>query len=337
MLKEKPLVSLIVPVYNVEKYLKECVQSLINQTYKNIEILLIDDGSTDRSGKICDEYSKVSRIRTYHKKNSGLGLTRNFGIQHAKGDYISFVDSDDFAEPEMIEKLVKAVSKSKAEVIIGSFTRVKQDGKVIFVKHYKSKIYIGEEIPNKLCPRILGGLPNKSDDIKASVWNNLYSLKFIKKYGLLFVSERKYISEDIDWTLKCLSYAKKVEICSFSDYCYRTNDESLSQKYNAKRFELSTFFYNYVSERIKELSLGPEAELRFKKQFLINVATCITQEKANNIRIAFSNIKNICSNPEVEKVLKSYPIYKLRTKPKIFSYLVKYKIVLILLLYVKLS
>lgn len=333
-----PLISVVVPVYNVSLYLSECIESILHQTYKNLEIILVDDGSTDGSGQICDSFLKVdNRVKVFHKKNSGLGLTRNFGIQHAKGEYLSFVDSDDFAEPEMIEKLISAVNKSKAELIIGGFTRVNQNGKVIFVKHYKSKVYIGEEIQNKLCPRILGGLPDKSDDIKASVWNNLYSSRFIKENNLSFVSERKYISEDIDWTLKCLSCAKKVEICSFSDYCYRTNNASLSQKYNAKKFELSTFFYSYISERIKELNLGAEAKLRFKKQFLINIAACITQEKENDFKTAFSNIKNICNNADVEKVFNSYPIYKLRTKPKIFSYLVKYKMILILLLYVKLA
>ena len=90
------LVSIIVPVYNVEKYLPKCVGSLINQTYKNVEIILVDDGSTDQSGNICDTYlEKDNRIVVLHKKNGGLSDARNFGIEHAKGDYYSFVDSDD--------------------------------------------------------------------------------------------------------------------------------------------------------------------------------------------------------------------------------------------------
>lgn len=91
------LVSIIVPVYNVEKYLPKCVDSLINQTYKNVEIILVDDGSTDQSGNICDTYlEKDNRIVVLHKKNGGLSDARNFGIEHAKGDYYSFVDSDDY-------------------------------------------------------------------------------------------------------------------------------------------------------------------------------------------------------------------------------------------------
>ncbi|MDY2639947.1 MAG: glycosyltransferase family A protein, partial [Ligilactobacillus salivarius] len=92
-----PLVSIIVPVYNVEKYLIECLNSLVNQTYSNIEILLIDDGSKDSSGEICDDFAaKYKNVYSYHKKNSGLGLTRNYGMSLIKGEYVTFVDSDDY-------------------------------------------------------------------------------------------------------------------------------------------------------------------------------------------------------------------------------------------------
>ena len=100
------LISIIVPVYNVEKYLKKCIDSILNQTYSNIEILLIDDGSTDNSGIICDNFKKRdSRIKVVHKKNSGVSSTRNYGLDLATGKYISFVDSDDFVECDFIENL----------------------------------------------------------------------------------------------------------------------------------------------------------------------------------------------------------------------------------------
>lgn len=113
----EPLISVIVPVYNVEQYLCKCVDSIINQTYKNIEILLIDDGSTDESGSICDMYSqKYDNIITYHKKNGGLSSARNYGIERASGEYIGFVDSDDYIHNEMYERLYSLLIENDADL-----------------------------------------------------------------------------------------------------------------------------------------------------------------------------------------------------------------------------
>lgn len=112
-----PLISVIIPVYKVEKFLPKCLDSIIGQTYKNLEIILIDDGSTDNSGKICDEYAlKDTRIRVVHQKNQGLPLARNAGLKIAHGEYIAFVDSDDYIELDMYEYLWKLISKQNADV-----------------------------------------------------------------------------------------------------------------------------------------------------------------------------------------------------------------------------
>ena len=113
-------ISIISPVYNVEDYLKDCVESILNQTYKNIELILIDDGSTDNSGKICDEYaSKDNRVKIVHKKNGGLSSARNAGLDIATGDYIFFVDSDDFLyKNSVIEKIIKATNGGTKDLIL---------------------------------------------------------------------------------------------------------------------------------------------------------------------------------------------------------------------------
>ena len=113
----KELISIIVPVYNVEKYLKKCVDSIVNQTYKNLEIILVDDGATDNSVKICDELVELdNRIKVYHKKNGGLSDARNYGVERATGDYIGFVDSDDYIDAEMYERLYEAIKKENVDV-----------------------------------------------------------------------------------------------------------------------------------------------------------------------------------------------------------------------------
>ena len=113
------LISIIVPVYNVEKYIHQCVDSVINQTYKNIEIILVDDGSPDNCGRICDEYAaKDSRIKVIHKANGGLSDARNHGIEAAKGDWLMFIDSDDWIEPDMAQKLLGAAKKEDADMAV---------------------------------------------------------------------------------------------------------------------------------------------------------------------------------------------------------------------------
>lgn len=126
----EPLISVIVPVYNVEQYLNKCVDSIIDQTYRNIEILLIDDGSTDTSGAICDEYSqRYDNVKTYHKKNGGLSSARNYGIERAAGEYLGFVDSDDYIHKEMYERLYSLIREYDADLAECKLTDV-YNGKV---------------------------------------------------------------------------------------------------------------------------------------------------------------------------------------------------------------
>lgn len=178
----KELISIIVPVYNVEKYLDKCIQSLINQTYKNIEIILIDDGSTDSSGKICDEWAKKDkRIVIKHTKNSGVSMARNIGIKLAKGIYIGFVDADDYIANDMYEFLLKNMKEHNSDISICSSYDVYEDGKIIHNKIENINIeldnidaliyifkagYYGTGIWNKLFKKEL--LQDNSFDIELS-------------------------------------------------------------------------------------------------------------------------------------------------------------------------
>lgn len=130
--KGNPFISIVVPIYNVEKYLKKCVESILNQTYKNFELILVDDGSPDRCGEICEDFAKKDlRIRVIHKENGGLSSARNAGIDVAKGEYIGFVDSDDYIEPFMYEKLVNAVVKDNCLLSVCSVKYVFEDGSAV--------------------------------------------------------------------------------------------------------------------------------------------------------------------------------------------------------------
>ena len=135
------LISVIVPVYNVERYLYKCIDSILNQTYLNLQIILVDDGSTDSSGMICDEYKmKDSRVQVIHKNNGGLSDARNFGIDEAKGSYYAFIDSDDFIEKDMIESMYCSVKKESVDIAVCNMKRIYEDGDTdTFYEPYNSE------------------------------------------------------------------------------------------------------------------------------------------------------------------------------------------------------
>ena len=142
------LISVVVPVYNVEKYIDKCINSIINQTYKNLEIILVDDGSPDNCGNICDEYAKKdNRIIVIHKENGGVSSARNIGIKNAKGKWITFVDSDDWIENDYVEKLSKIGIQNKAEVVLCGYNRINNNDKqpinaIGEIKKYNSFEYL---------------------------------------------------------------------------------------------------------------------------------------------------------------------------------------------------
>lgn len=164
------LISVIIPVYNVQPYLKQCIESIINQTYKNLEIILVDDGSTDESGSICDSYAlQDKRIRVIHQENMGLSSARNTGIDSANGDFISFIDSDDYVDPDLYQILHDKVVEYNLDII--SFrSSINKGGKLYTPKRYKGEftIYQGKEILENAL---------KNDDV--CVWNKLYKRSVI--------------------------------------------------------------------------------------------------------------------------------------------------------------
>ena len=141
---DNPLISVIIPVYNVEKYLRECVDSVLNQTYDNFEIILIDDGSTDSSGKICDEYAyKDASITVVHKENEGQSVARNIGIEYSSGDWLYFPDSDDYIAGDTFETLLKKAVTEKADIVIAAKT---EDGSAKLLKEKLSDAFKGKNV-----------------------------------------------------------------------------------------------------------------------------------------------------------------------------------------------
>lgn len=246
MNQENALISIIIPVYKVEKYLEKCIQSVINQTYKNIQIILVDDGSPDNCGKICDEYAKKDhRIEVIHKSNGGLSDARNKGLEIAKGEYIGFVDSDDYIEADMYEVLYNLLKQYNADVSICNFYTVSQ-GKIA-IKNIDSGIkeYTRIEILKEIL---------LDNNIQSYAWNKLYKKELFDE--IKYPVGKKY--EDIGTTFYLLEKCNKVVVTGKPEYYYINRQDSIVNNVTESTItdyiELIMQRYDYIEENVKELS-----------------------------------------------------------------------------------
>ena len=248
-------VSVIVPIYKVEKYLKKCIDSIIAQTHSNLEIILVDDGSPDNCGKICDEYSKIdSRIIVLHKKNGGLSDARNFGIKKATGDFISFIDSDDFVAKDYVEYLLKITIESKADMGIILPYKFKE-GKEPIIKRRKEKIVIYNSYD-----ALETMLYQKEFDNAA--WGKIYSRNIIK--NIMFPVGKLY--EDIGTTYKYILNSKKIVYSNQFKYFYLQRGDSIMGSPFSSR-EMDYVYQTKVLvddvEKINNSSLNKAAKCRY--------------------------------------------------------------------------
>lgn len=328
------LVTIIVPVYNVEKYIYECVDSLIKQTYKNIEIILIDDGSKDKSGTICDNYAASdARIKVIHKQNEGLGFARNTGLKAAQGNFVTFIDSDDKADADLVENLVNGIYEANGDTCIGGFKRISANGVIGFEERYDTAVFEGKNVYNNLFARMLGSAPDKHDAIRMSVWNVMYSMDIVRRHNIEFPSERVFISEDIIWDSEYYKYAKKAIVIDSTAYNYRITPGSLTQKYKPDMLEKICVLYNEMCNRLS----GDKTKItRLQRQFFVNLKACIKQENSSvshksNVEIKTA-IKEIVNSCVVHTVSGEYLRVIHQRKQKMFVWAVRYKCVTLLYL-----
>jgi len=247
-----PKVSIVVPVYNVEKYLEECLNSLINQTFTDIEIICIDDGSPDNCGAILDKYATHDkRMRIIHKRNGGLVSARKMGINMAQGDYIVHVDSDDLIEPDMIEKLYLKAVKYNADICIcGHFEETGDSTKKVF-HGFDSGVYDKNRLLNDVYPRMIVKEEFFEWGIFPSLWAKMFKREFAEKY-YLNLDERIMLGEDAASVYPSLLNANSICIIDECLYHYRQYPTSTIKKtVNPKMKERFCVLYNSVNEVLK--------------------------------------------------------------------------------------
>ncbi len=299
-------ISIIVPVYNVSRYIGRCMNSLLEQDIAKYEILLIDDGSTDSSGEICDFYgSKYDNVRVLHKENEGLGLTRNCGIRIAKGDYILFVDSDDYIEKNVLKELLNKLRTDDLDICFFGRIKKTKDG----VGTYDEKMPTSIENYKKLATLCLGE-PLKHDLFEIGpAWKAIYNKGFLLKNNIIFESEREVLSEDYIFSAEICAKNPKAGFINKGVYCYCDNGQSLTNSYRSDRHSKAIVLYKRMNQIIKSNMLGEEAKLRAYNNFIINIMVSF---KHIILFSGFSNrekirkISEICNDKEIVSYVKNY-------------------------------
>lgn len=328
---KKPYFSIIVPIYNVEKYLKRCIDSIINQEFQDYEIILVDDESPDNCPKICDDLSKSDeRISVIHKKNEGLGMARNTGLEAAKGKYIFFIDSDDYIMPNLLNDVYKEIEKSSSEVVFYGFNRINAKGNVYYesIPKVKKNVYEGKkEIINEILPDFIAEGEEENKNLSISAWSCCLNVEFLKKNGLKFVSERKYISEDIYFYMDMFYYLSKISFLDKAYYCYCQNQGSLTYSYKPDRFERLKFFYKTMQELSQQYKYPKVVNERLYGAFISNVMACIKMEVANRNnstrKQAFEKSKKIYRDEFLQEAVNNYNCTNKSKGWKLFYYCIK--------------
>lgn len=294
--KEENLVSVIIPVYNVEKYLPKCLDTVINQTYKNLEIILVDDGSPDNSGKICDEYAgKDSRIKVIHKENGGVSSARNVGINTTKGNWIAFIDSDDWIEENYVEELLKNTSKD-IDIVQCGYNRVVENKKEQINCDGNDKIKNQEEfLTCCLNPQTAYGLCNmkiiRSDIVKDVRFN-----------------EKIVVCEDALFNIEISKNMNNFKIIKKPLYNYRINQNSVVKKYDKKypdKYEKAlNIIANYLKINYDENDEIKKNYYNFSAYHLMLIAVNYCYNPENNEKNKRRLLKNICNRDVFANALK---------------------------------
>lgn len=301
------LISVIVPVYNVEKYLSRCLESIINQTYKNIEVVCIDDGSPDKSINILKQYEKKDkRIKIIRQENKGLSGARNTGIKKSNGEYIFFVDSDDWLPKNAIELLYKTIEKDKSDICIGNLVKTyPKKNKEKKLKKMTNSIFT-------LTSYLEYSIKNKN--FTANVVNKLYRSKIIKQSKILF--KEKILYEDFFFVIQYFSYTRKISMIKENVYYYYL-ERSDSIVNNINKGDLDSFqnvadIENFLINNNHEEILNLKYFQNYIFEWLLS-ATVSKLFKSRNIELTEKMYELIRNN----KVFKKY--YKLYQKNKIFG------------------
>lgn len=308
-------ISVIIPVYKVEPYLRQCVDSVVGQTYKNLEIILIDDGSPDNCGVICDEYAEWDeRVFVIHKQNGGLSNARNDGIMAATGKWLAFLDSDDWIEVDYYEKLLVAVEMGNPDIIISGCYWKEYPHKRKSVRNFNRPAFYNdrEHILEFQANIIRTGMP----------WDKLYKTDFIKKQGFMFDTSINAF-EDFLFNFQVYEKAESVAVCPVNGYHYRQMTESITSSFNPAKPQITYQYLTKLHEYAASYGTGE------KQQSGVNA--CAIQAIHVAMNCYFFHPANTKKHSEVNRELMqmfSLPYYQEAINSKSNRYLSRKQVIL---------
>ena len=312
------LVSVVVPIYNVEQYLTKCIESIINQTYKNLEIFLIDDGSTDESGKICDRYAKKdNRIKVIHKKNAGVSSARNTGIDNSTGKWLAFIDADDWIEENYIEELLKNTSK-EIDIVQCGYNRMVGDKKEKTNCEGKDILHGKDEFLIKcLNPQTAYGLSHMKI-IRKSIINEI---RF---------NEKIVVCEDALFNIEISKNLNKFKMIKQPLYNYRINQNSVVKKYDGNysiKYENSLkIIFDYLKNNYSDNNLIKQNYYNFSVYHLMLIAVNYCFNPSNKEKRKVRQLSNICNKPIFKEAIKKSDYNNISITRKITLWTLKNKL-----------
>ncbi len=289
-INNKPEISVVVPVYNVENYLQRCIDSLLNQSFKSYEIILVDDGSTDSCGEICDSYArKYEFIKAIHKINGGLSSARLKGFEESKGDYICFIDSDDYVSSDILNDWYKAIAESNADMAICSY----------FIEYGNRKVL--KELPFKgVITEIKDQYIDKLLDSPCYLWLRLFKKNIINASD--FVSERDYYLEDVLFNIIIAQKIRKIVIVDNANYYFCFREGSLIEKYRTNGWQKMCNLNRFIKKLYKENHI--EITPIIKNQLAIKAIKFTIQNayRLKSFRLFKDDIKNMVETEDYQTI-----------------------------------
>lgn len=326
----KILVSAIIPVYNSEQFLEECIESLRNQTLKEIEMIFINDGSTDNSLEILNKYEKIdSRIKVINQNNSGPSVARNIGIEVATGEYISFIDSDDWIDKDMYKMMYEVARDNNSDSIICDMKMVDKE-KELYIKGitYSKYKYNRNEIEDKIFKELL------SNSQFNSMANKIYRTSIIKENNIR-LDKNIYYAEDWLFNMEFFKISKNIFYINECFYYYRRGHESSSSSYKQDTFEkVGIWIYKMRKKYASELGMNPY--LAVDDLFKVTVHCIISELRRLDISFKkkLKNVSKIINSKECIEVIDNIDKSTLKSKEKFIYYSIKYKLIFALQIYV---
>lgn len=319
--------SIVVPVYNVEKNLDRCITSVLNQAFSDWEMILVDDGSKDNCPSICDAYAKKdNRIKVIHKENGGLSSARNAGLQMAKGEYVGFVDSDDTINDEMYSRMIEIADKNNVDFVMSDYMRIPLN-KPPYMKtlNIHGGLYTKENIQKDIYPSLIMG-SNIDYGPLLSVWHCMYRVDFLKSNSLSFNNDVRWSEDNI--------FSAKVGYCASSFfylkgdglYNYYQNKGTITTSYKKGAWQV----YSKMNEYLYEYFMDKENydfSQQLKWHMIYYACVCASQTRSLPKKEAEQELKSILHSPQLEKAFRNVDLSGVNTKLKVQLFLMRHKLI----------